>query len=49
VIEQMGDSEYEGITKTMTFGDTGQVETGDVSVFVIKDAVVREVGPVGDL
>jgi branched-chain amino acid transport system substrate-binding protein len=49
VVEQVRESDYEGITKTMTFEESGQVETGDVSVFVIRDGVVREVGPVGDL
>jgi branched-chain amino acid transport system substrate-binding protein len=49
VVETMADSDYEGITKTMTFDDNGQVETGAVSVFIIKDAVVREVGPVDEL
>ena len=49
VVEQVGESEYEGLTKTMTFADNGQVETGAVSLFIIKDAVVREVGTVDDL
>lgn len=49
VVEQVGESEYEGLTKTMTFADNGQVETGAVSLFIIKDAVVREVGKVDDL
>ncbi|MEX0790946.1 MAG: branched-chain amino acid ABC transporter substrate-binding protein [Actinomycetota bacterium] len=49
VVENVGDSDYEGITKTMTFDDNGQVETGTVSLFIIKDAVVREVGPVNAL
>lgn len=47
--EQVRESDYEGITKRMTFEDNGQVETGTVSVFIIKDGVVREVGPVDDL
>ncbi len=33
----------------MTFADNGQVETGAVSLFIIKDAVVKEVGKVDDL
>ncbi len=49
VVNNVGDSEYEGITKTMSFDDNGQVETGTVSLFIIKDAVVREVGPVDAL
>lgn len=49
IVEKMGESEYEGITKKMTFGDNGQVETGAVSVFIIKDGVVKEVGPVDSL
>ncbi|CAN5745906.1 branched-chain amino acid ABC transporter substrate-binding protein [soil metagenome] len=49
VVDNVGESEYEGITKTMTFDDNGQVETGTVSLFIIKDAVVREVGPVDAL
>ncbi len=49
VVEKVGESDYEGLTKTMTFDDNGQVETGAVSLFIIKDAVVREVGKVDDL
>lgn len=49
VVENVSNSEYEGIGKTMTFDDNGQVETGAVSLFIIKDGVVREVGPVDAL
>lgn len=49
VVEKVGDSEFEGLTKKMTFDDNGQVQTGAVSLFIIKDAVVREVGKVDDL
>jgi branched-chain amino acid transport system substrate-binding protein len=49
VVEQVRESEFEGLTKKMTFDDNGQVETGAVSLFIIKDAVVREVGKVDDL
>lgn len=49
VVENLRDSSYDGITKTMEFDDNGQVETGAVSLFIIKDAVVREVGTVDSL
>lgn len=49
VVEKIRESEYEGLTKKMTFDDKGQVETGAVSLFIIKDAVVKEVGKVDDL
>ena len=49
VVDNVRESDYEGITKTMTFDDNGQVEAGTVSVFIIKEGVVREVGPVDDL
>jgi branched-chain amino acid transport system substrate-binding protein len=49
VVEKVGDSDFQGLTKTMTFDDNGQVEAGAVSLFIIKDAVVKEVGKVDDL
>ena len=49
LVDKVGESDYKGLTKTMTFDDNGQVETGGVSLFIIKDAVVREVGLVSEL
>jgi len=49
VVERMGESNYEGITKTMEFDENGQVRTGAISLFIVKDGVVREVGPVDSL
>ncbi|HEX2052308.1 MAG TPA: branched-chain amino acid ABC transporter substrate-binding protein [Actinomycetota bacterium] len=49
VVQNVRDSDYEGITKRMSFAENGQVEAGTVSLFVIRDGVVREVGPVDDL
>jgi hypothetical protein len=49
VVDKVRDSDYEGITKVFRFGEGGQVETGAVSVFVIRDGVVKEVGTVDSL
>lgn len=49
VLETLPENNYEGLTKTMEFNENGQVQTGAVSLFIIKDAVVREVGKVDDL
>lgn len=49
VVENVRNSSYDGITKTMEFDENGQVETGAVSLFIVKDAVVREVGTVDSL
>jgi len=49
VVDNVRQSNYEGITKTMEFEENGQVRTGAVSLFVIRDGVVREVGPVNEL
>jgi len=49
VTENVKSSDYEGITKVFRFAEGGQVETGAVSVFVIRDGVVKEVGTVDSL
>jgi branched-chain amino acid transport system substrate-binding protein len=49
VVDKVRNSDYEGLTKKMEFDENGQVKTGAVSLFIIKDAVVKEVGKVDDL
>lgn len=49
VLETLRESNYDGVTKVFQFADSGQVETGAVSLFIIKDGVVREVGTVDSL
>jgi branched-chain amino acid transport system substrate-binding protein len=49
VVDKVRESEYEGITKKFSFADSGEVTPPPVSVFLIRDGVVREVGPADTL
>jgi branched-chain amino acid transport system substrate-binding protein len=49
VVDRLRESDYEGITKKMEFDEKGQVRTGTVSLFVIRDGVVKEVGATDQL
>ncbi len=49
VVEKVKETNYDGVSKTFEFEDNGQVKTGAVSVFVIRDGKVAEVGTVDSL
>lgn len=49
VVDKVRGSSFQGVTKKFEFSPNGQVKTGDVSVFVVRNGKVAEVGPAGKI